>query len=138
MHIAHETLHLWATRVLRVSLALVFVWFGVLKIAGVSPVVGIIAKSYPFIAEIPTFYFLLALLEIVLGIGILIPRLVSLSAWIMVGHLLVATLGVLLSPQAFAGGFPLLSVVGEFVVKNFVLIAGALVVISENEKQPVP
>lgn len=119
---------------LRISLAVVFLWFGLLKLFNVSPVFDVIAKAYPFITNNPTLYFLLAVLEIALGIGILIPKIFIVSSWVMVGHLLVATFGVLLSPQAFTGSFPFLSVVGEFVVKNFVLIAGALVLISQNKK----
>jgi len=117
--------------VLKISLAVVFVWFGLLKLFGVSPVANIIASSYPWIMEIKIFYVLLALAEIGLGIGILIPRLTKISAWLMIAHLLAATLGILFSPQAFVGSFPLLSLTGEFVVKNFVLIAGAFV-IAEN------
>ncbi len=124
-----------AIKLLRVSLALVFLWFGLLKLFDVSPVFDIIAQSYPFITNHHALYLLLGVLEIALGIGILIPKTSVISAWVMVGHLAFATLGVLLSPQAFSGAFPLLSVIGEFVVKNFVLIGGALVLISQNKNR---
>lgn len=114
---------------LRISLAIVFIWFGLLKLFGESPVVDVISQAYPWIAESPKLFFALGLLEVILGVGLFVPHLVTLSAWAMVGHLLVATFGVLISPQAFIDHFPLLSVAGEFVVKNIVLIAGALVLI---------
>lgn len=117
-----------AIKLLKLSLFIVFLWFGILKLLNVSPVLDIVAGAYPFIANTPWFFTALALFEIILGIGILIPRFMKISAWIMIFHLLFATLGVLVSPQAFIGGFPYLSMVGEFVVKNFVLVAGALVV----------
>lgn len=120
-------------KILKISLATIFLWFGFLKLFDVSPVANVIASSYPWIIEIRIFYVLLALTEIGLGIGILIPRLTKISAWLMAAHLLAATFGVLFSPQAFVGSFPLLSLTGEFVVKNFVLIAGAFV-IAENPK----
>jgi uncharacterized membrane protein YkgB len=93
-------------------------------------VVDVIAKAYPLIATNQVLFFLLALLEVALGIGIIIPAFTAVSAWVMIGHLFIATLGVLFSPQAFVNHFPYLSVVGEFVVKNFVLIAGAMILIA--------
>ena len=119
-------------KTLRFSLALVFIWFGLLKLLNISPVFDVIANAYPFITVNPAVYFSLALFEIILGIGILIPRFIQWIGWIMIFHLAFATLGVLLSPQAFIGGFPALSIIGEFVVKNFVLIAGALVVVTDS------
>ncbi len=124
-----DRIHFFALLLLRYSLAFIFLWFGLLKLFGVSPVVDVIAKAYPFIANNLALFLLLAVIEIVLGVGILIPRAAILSAWVMIGHLLVATLGVLFSPQAFVSHFPFLSIVGEFVIKNFVLIAGAMIII---------
>ena len=125
---------LFAMKFLRLSLAVVFLWFGFLKLFNVSPVFDIIASVYPFITSHQSLYLLLALFEIVVGVGMLVPRMVVVSSWVMIGHLALATFGVLLTPQAFTGSFPFLSVVGEFVVKNFVLMAGAFVVlVAQNE-----
>ena len=128
----HHKLHLLAFNALRASLAIVFLWFGLLKFFNVSPVLSIIAEAYPFIAEKPTLYLILAIAEIVIAIGILIPRYAIIFYWMVVGHLSVATLGVLFSSQAFQPVFPFLSLTGEFVVKNFVLISAALVLISHD------
>lgn len=122
--------HSYSIEILKFSLAFVFIWFGFLKLLNVSPVLDVIAHAYPFFAVHPTAYLGLAVLEIALGIGILISRFIWPIGWIMVFHLFIATFGVLLSPQAFIGNFLVLSIVGEFVVKNFVLIAGILVVLS--------
>ena len=118
--------------ILRVTLAGVFLWFGFLKLFNVSPVVDIIAASFPLIIKYPVLYILLALAEIVIGIGILLPYKRRIVYWAVVCHLLIATLGVLFSPQAFLKTFPFLSVTGEFVVKNFVLIAAALLLLAEE------
>ncbi|RJQ28464.1 DUF417 family protein [Candidatus Parcubacteria bacterium] len=131
----HAKLHGIALTLLRFSLAFVFLWFGLLKLFGVSPVLDVIARAYPFMVENKTLFLLLAILEVALGIGILVRRFAVLSAWIMVGHLLLATGGVLFSPQAFVNHFPFLSVVGEFVIKNIVLIASALLVIAYEAKE---
>ncbi len=117
----------------RVTLALIFVWFGALKFIGVSPVVPIIEQAYPWVMHTAGLYTLLAFLEIALGIGILVPRFTKLVGVALIVHLMFATAGVLISPQAFPGGFPLLSVVGEFVIKNFALMALALVILCHRK-----
>ncbi len=117
-------------RTIRFSLALVFIWFGILKLLNISPVFDVVANTYPFITANPAAYFGLAVLEIALGVGMLIPRFIRITAWIMIVHLSLATLGVLFSPQAWSGNFPALSVIGEFVVKNFVLMAAAFTALS--------
>ena len=115
-------------RLLKISIAVVFIWFGLLKFLNVSPVVDIITRAYPFITENQILYLFLAVLEILIGIGLLIPKFVRVSALVATLHLSIATLGVLFSPQAFLTAFPFLSLVGEFVVKNLVLIAGVLLI----------
>jgi len=124
-----DKLHRASFLLLRYALALVFLWFGLLKLFGVSPVIDVIRNVYPWMADNQVLFLLLAALEIAIGVGLLIPRLAVPSAWIMVGHLVLATFGVLFSSQAFVDHFPYLSVVGEFVVKNFVLIAGAMLIV---------
>ena len=39
----------WSVPLLRVSLGLVFIWFGILKTLGVSPVVGLIHQTFGFL-----------------------------------------------------------------------------------------
>jgi uncharacterized membrane protein YkgB len=112
----------------------VYLWFGALKLFDVSPVVDVIRDAYPFFVSMPLMYRLLAIVEVALGAGILIPRFARLSAFGMLIHLFFATFGVLLSPQAFLGGFPFLSIVGEFVVKNVVLIAALLLILREHHE----
>jgi uncharacterized membrane protein YkgB len=115
--------------VLRVALAIVFIWFGALKVLDRSPVEEIV-KATVFFLPGNAFFFLLGLVEIVIGIGLLIPialRVTLVLLWLQLGGTFL-TLAVL--PElAFQGGNPLLlSVLGEFVVKNVVLIAAGLVI----------
>lgn len=117
---------------LRITLSITFIWFGLLKLFEVSPVLLIIKKAMPdFMLHIPYFLTLLALAEIAIGIGILIPKLVRLTAVVMILHLAVATISVLVT-QGFSPRFPLLTVEGEFVVKNIVFIAIAYILLRDN------
>src|SRR5207244_2149436 len=43
-------LHRWSIPALRVALGLVFIWFGALKVFGVSPVIPILRETYTFLS----------------------------------------------------------------------------------------
>lgn len=131
--IAFMTAH--GARLLRIALGVVFVWFGALKLAGVSPVADLVAETVYWVRP-QVFVPVLGLWEVVVGVGLLFGvalRLVLLLFWLqMAGTFLV----LLVRPElAFQSGNPLrLTVMGEFVVKNLVLIAAGLVVGSTVQK----
>lgn len=122
-----------AILLLRLSLGITFFWFGILKLFNASPVIGVIQKSLPpALAESQLFLLALALLEMVIGICLLINKLDRIAAAVMIGHLLIATISVLVT-QGFAPRFPVLSFAGEFVIKNLVLIAAGFVLLTDKE-----
>jgi putative oxidoreductase len=112
---------------LRWALGLVYVWFGALKLVGMSPVLELIRLSMPPLASLPL-YLGLALFELAVGVALLGGWWTRRAAAAVVLHL-AGTFGVLVaSPQlAFLPAFPFLTMEGEFIVKNLVLMAGALV-----------
>ena len=55
---------------LRVAIGTIFLWFGILKIAGESPVLAMIQTAYPFMPE-PFFMHLLGVWETAIGIGLI-------------------------------------------------------------------
>src|SRR5713226_3530690 len=119
----------YGTRLLRVALAVTFIWFGALKVAGRSPVADLVAQTVYWLP--PAFFVrLLGWWELVIGVVLLWAvalRLVLLLFWLqMAGTFLV----LVLRPElAFQSGNPLLlTVTGEFVIKNLVLIAAGLVI----------
>jgi uncharacterized membrane protein YphA (DoxX/SURF4 family) len=119
----------WAVPILRVSLGAVFIWFGMLKILDVSPVADLVANTvYWFDPE--TFVTVLGVFEVAVGTLLLLGRALRLTLLLfllqMVGTFLTF---VILPGVTFREGNPfLLTVEGEFVVKNLVLISAALVV----------
>ncbi|HVM45148.1 MAG TPA: DoxX family membrane protein [Candidatus Thermoplasmatota archaeon] len=113
----------------RVTLGLVFVWFGALKLVGRSPVVDLVAATIPW-APASVVLPALGVYEIVVGLlllgGVLLRTALALLWLQMLGTFAVL---VLLPHVAFQGGNPLLlTVEGEFVVKNLVLISAGIVV----------
>jgi putative oxidoreductase len=119
----------WGIPALRVSLAVVFIWFGALKIFGVTPVADLVANTvYWFDPDwvVPS----LGAVEVIVGLGLLfnvaMRAVLGLFFLQMIGTFLVFVL----QPEvAFQDGNPLLlTVEGEFVVKNLVLIAAGMVI----------
>src|SRR2546425_4436224 len=117
------------TRSLRVALPVTFSWFGALKALGRSRVADLVAKTVYWLP--PAFFVrFLGWWELVIGVGLLSGaalRLILLLFWLqMAGTFLV----LVLRPElAFQSGNPLLlTVTGEFVIKNLILIAAGLVI----------
>ena len=116
-------------RLLRLSLAVVFVWFGGLKLVGRTPVADLVASTVYWLPA-DRFVPLLGAWEVLVGLGLMFKvwlRLTLLLFWLqLAGTFLVL---VLRPDIALQDGNPLLlTVEGEFVIKNLVLITAGLVV----------
>lgn len=121
----------WSIPALRVSLGIVFVWFGVLKVADVTPVADLVGDTVYWVNP-DWFVPVLGVVEVIVGLGLIfnIGLRVVLALFVlqMVGTFLVL---VILPDVAFLdGNLFKLSVEGEFVVKNLVLLSAGLVVAS--------
>jgi len=119
----------WSITALRVSVAVVFIWFGALKVFGVTPVTELVGNTVYWV-DPDWFVPALGVIEIVVGLGLLfriwLRVVLGLFALQMIGTFLVL---VVLPEVAFQDGNPLrLTVEGEFVVKNLVLLSAGMVV----------
>ena len=121
---------------LRVVLGLLFLWFGGLKIAGVSPVKGMVAGTLPW-APPDVIVPALGAVEALLGVGLVTGLAIRLVLPALAAHLVGTFLTfVELSGQMFHGSNPLLLTQnGEFVTKNLVLISATLVLFAHT-RQP--
>jgi len=119
----------WSVPALRVSVGIVFLWFGGLKVFGVTPVTDLVAETvYWFDPDwvVP----LLGWAELVVGFGLIfrvaLRPVLALFAAQMAGTFLVL---VVQPDVAFTEGNPLLlTVEGEFVIKNLVLLSAGMVI----------
>ena len=118
-----------APLLMRVALGVVFIWFGALKVANVTPVAKLVADTLAWM-PVSSAILLPALgtFEIVLGITIIVGWQLRLALAVLIAHLSGTFLVLVVLPQvAFERGNPLLlTTIGEFVVKNVVFIAAAL------------
>jgi len=130
-------LHRRSVPALRVALGLVFLWFGLLKLFDSSPVVEILKQTYSFLPLKP-FAAALGVWEMLVGAGLLSKRALRCTLALVCLHLAGTFAALLLGPGLFFHrGNPLwLTVEGEFVIKNVVLVAAGLVV-AGHEVQPL-
>jgi uncharacterized membrane protein YkgB len=112
---------------LRTSLGIVFVWFEALKVAGVSAVGGLVAATVPFL-DSAWFVPVLGVIEIGVGLAFVTGKLLRIVVPVFAAHMAGTFLVLITLPDvAFEGGNPfLLTAVGEFVVKNLVLLTAGL------------
>lgn len=121
---------------LRLSLGATFVWFGALKVLDVSPVSDLVASTVYWVP--PEFFVpFLGFWEILVGFGLISGRFLRTTLIFFLMQMAGTMLVLVVKPDlAFQGLNPfLLTVEGEFVVKNLVLISGGLVVGSTIESR---
>jgi uncharacterized membrane protein YphA (DoxX/SURF4 family) len=123
--------------VLRLSLAFVYVAFGALKIVGLSPVSELVASMLPFLPADQA-VIAMGVFEVIAGLLLAFGLLVPWVAAAQVLHLLGTFAVFLVYPAlAYDGGNPLaLTLTGEFIAKNVVLIAALLVVAAFSRTRP--
>ena len=126
----HIVQHLerWGFPFLRYSLALVFIWFGILKALGESPAYDLVASTvYWFSPE--WFVPFLGWWEVLIGICLLYKPLIRVGIFLMAVQMVGTFLPVILLPDVVFGKMPYaLTLQGQYIVKNLVLIGAGMVV----------
>ena len=119
----------YAILIIRISLGIVFVWFGLLKVVGISPVFDLASQVVYWLPP-ELFVPLLGIWEIAIGVGLLLGKALRVILSLLFLQLAGTFLILITWPEtAFQGGNPLfLTTEGEFVIKNLVLIAAGLAV----------
>lgn len=129
-----STYYVW---ILRISMAIVYIWFGILKPFDSSPAADLVANSIRFLPREPFFIFL-GIWETLLGIMFLIPRLTKITFWVFVVHMMGTFTPFITLPGSVFIDFPFaLSLEGQYIIKNVVLIAVAIaILVSHLHLQP--
>jgi uncharacterized membrane protein YkgB len=127
--VAIPFLRRWGVPTLRISLAIIFIWFGALKVLGVSPVVELVA-SLVYWVDPDWFVPALGVVELLVGLALALRRLLRTVLLVLAGQIVGTFLVFILLPDvAFQDGNPLkLTVEGEFVIKNLVLLGAGMMI----------
>ena len=113
----------------RVSLFVIYFYFGFLKLIGVSPAsdlaLGFAAKM-GMGAYAHELFIALAFVECVIGLIILVPRLTRIALFLMFGHMLLVCAPIVLYPEAVWQAPLVPNLEGQYIIKNAALVALAL------------
>lgn len=113
---------------LRISSGVVFLWFGALKTAGMSPAQELVARTvywFPPGVFIP----ILGWWEVAIGLGLLIRPLARLAIALLFLQMPGTFLPLVILPDVCFTSIPFgLTIEGQYIVKNLVLISAAIVV----------
>jgi uncharacterized membrane protein YkgB len=114
---------------LRISLGLVLLWIGFIHLITPQPVVGLLSRSLPFLAESASVY-VLGVLEVLVGVlliaGLWVRYVALLSLVLFAGTLTIFVI----APGVT--GFPLLTLMGQFLLKDVVLACAAITVMARD------
>ena len=124
---------------LRFALAVVFIWFGALKLIGQSPASSLVAETV-YVLDPAVFVPILGLWEVLIGVFFLHRALIRVAILLLALQLPGTFLPFVLLPEVVFQTVPYaLTVEGQYIVKNLLIIGGALVVgstVRETETGP--
>lgn len=114
--------------ILRISLAVIFIWFGILKPLGLSPAYEMVANTvYWFPADI--FVPILGWWEVAIGVGLLFRPLLRVALFLLFAQMAGTILPLIILPEMCYTDTPFaLTLEGQYIVKNLILISAALVI----------
>ena len=120
-------MHVHGLGLLRFGLGLIFVWFGAPKLfPGLSPAEDLVAATVTW-CDPGWFVPVLGLGEILIGMCLWHRRLIPLGLLLMAGHMCGAALPLFTLPEVAWKSFPVATLEGQYILKNVVLVAGAIV-----------
>ena len=119
----------WGITFLRYSLGLIYIWFGILKPFGLSPAQELVENTVYWFDNPKTFVPILGWWEVVIGLTMCIKPLIRVSIFLLFIQMPGTFLPLVLLPEVCFSNFPFgLTLEGQYIVKNLIIISAALVV----------
>ena len=123
------TMDAFGIKFARLALGIVFIWFGALKMIGeLSPAYDLVAATIYWLTPeiiIP----LIGLWEVAIGVAFLFPPLTRLALLLLIPQMPATFLPLVLLPEVTFTVIPWgLTLEGQYIVKNLVIIACALII----------
>lgn len=124
---------------LRIGLAIVYVWFGLLKVIGLSPATQLVRdlfdKTVPSFVPFGFFYPAFSWFEVVLGLLFLFPKLTRLAFLLVVLHLATTVLPLIFLPGGAWNGFMSPTIEGQYIIKNVLILGSAFALLVRYERR---
>jgi len=120
----------------RVSIFLIYFWFGFLKLFDLSPanplVESLLNNTLPFVG-FDQFIIFLGLWEMVIGIIFLLPKLEKVAITVLVLHMITTFMPLFLLPHIAWKGFLVPTLEGQYMIKNLITLALAVNIVSQTK-----
>ena len=114
---------------LRYSLGIIYIWFGGLKVVELSPAQELVENTVYWFENPKTFVPILGIWEVVIGITMCIKPLIRVSIFLLFVQMPGTFLPLVLFPEVCFTNFPFgLTLEGQYIVKNLIIISSALVI----------
>lgn len=128
----------WGLLLLRISLAVIFIWFGALKPFRISPADELIEKTvYWFDPNV--FIPILGIWEVLIGVCLLLRPLIRIALFLLLLQMPGTFLPLVLLPETCFTRVPWAPTMeGQYIIKNLVLISAAIVVGSTVRERSTP
>ena len=113
---------------LRISLAIIFIWFGLLKAFGQSPANDLVARTvYWFDPDV--FIPILGWWEVLIGMCLLFPPLIRVAIFLLFLQIGGTFLPLVIVPEiCFVKPPFVLTIEGQYIIKNLLIISAAIVI----------
>ena len=138
----HEIIHFLRKAFIptaRVAIFVVYVWFGALKVFGLSPATPLVHHLFDatiHFMPFGTFYIIFACFEILIGVLFLFPKATRFVIPLLFLHMITTILPLILLPSETWNGFLVLTLEGQYIMKNLVIIALAIGVAAHTHPLP--
>jgi uncharacterized membrane protein YkgB len=119
----------------RVALFVVFFWFGILKVLGLSPASPLAEALTAQTVGMQYFdllFLVLSVIECVIGVLFLIPKATRIVILLLLIHMAVVCSPLVLVPSEVWTGFLVPTLEGQYIIKNLVIVAVAIGVASQT------
>jgi uncharacterized membrane protein YkgB len=123
----------YGVRALQLSLAVIFIWFGILKIFGLSPAADLVmatVKWMPFFTP-QTWLKIIGWWEVIIGLSFLFHKTKRIAIALLAMQMFGTFLPLIILPAITfqAGRYPFAPTIeGQYIIKNLLIISAALVV----------
>ena len=119
----------WGITLLRYSLGIIYIWFGILKPFGLSPAQELVENTVYWFDDKATFVNFLGWWEVVIGFTMCVRPLIRISIFLLFLQMPGTFLPLVLLPEVCFTDFPYgLTLEGQYIVKNMIIISSALVI----------
>ncbi len=114
---------------LRYSLGAIFIWFGLLKPFGISPAQELVANTVYWFENKIGFVKFLGWWEVAIGLTMCYKPLIRISIFLLFIQMPGTFLPLVLLPEVCFTDFPFgLTLEGQYIIKNLIIISSALVI----------